>query len=217
MNPSAIRVPGFAAPARDSQRVFRAVLEAMARPTLPQTLAPGVTPPEPLGAVAAAVLLALCDAQTPLWVDDALRGDAAAWLRFHTDAPLAEDPADAVFAVASAPEAAPRLDELAEGTDEEPHRSATLVIDASGSAAPGATEALVASGPGVQGDVAWDGHGLPELRGEHGFLAQWRANHRAFPRGVDVVLAGTGWVRALPRTTALDTTVPGRTTDEEAR
>ncbi|WP_375002097.1 phosphonate C-P lyase system protein PhnH [Aeromicrobium sp. CTD01-1L150] len=194
-------LPGFAEPVHDAQRTFRAVLEAMARPTLPQVIAPvlggALRTPAPLGATAGAVLLSLCDEQTPLWLDRPLRAsaDVCAWLRFHTGAPLVDEPREAVFAVAASPSGAPRLADLAQGTDEEPHRSATLVIDSSGARG---TSSLVASGPGVQGDLVWDGVVLPD-----DFLEQWEANRALFPRGVDVILAVDTTVRALPRTTML--------------
>ncbi|MBF0815232.1 phosphonate C-P lyase system protein PhnH [Microbacterium paludicola] len=192
-------LPGFVDPVHDAQRVFRAVLEAMARPTLAQPIlaASPLQTPAPLGAVAGAVVLALCDEQTPIWLDRALAnaGEVCAWIRFHTGARLVERPGDALFAVASSPSAAPRLAELAQGTDEEPHLSATLVIDAVGAKPIGA---FTATGPGVNGEASWDGAGLPG-----GFLAQWEANRAGFPRGVDVILAGANEVRALPRTTTL--------------
>ncbi|GAA3649038.1 phosphonate C-P lyase system protein PhnH [Microbacterium marinilacus] len=203
---TATHLPGFSAPVHDAQRTFRAVLQAMARPTLPQDVDPvregRLRTPAPLGAVAGAVLLTLCDEQTPIWLDRALAAseDVREWIRFHTGARLVASSGDALFAVASSPSAAPRLADLAQGTDEEPHLSATLVIDATGTAPVGA---FVATGPGVDGSVAWDGSGLPRVHGEDGFLAQWRRNRVGFPRGVDVVLAAETTVRALPRTTEL--------------
>lgn len=190
-------LPGFGDPVQDAQRVFRATLAALSRPTLPQPLTPGVASPDPLGAGVAAVLLALGDDQTPIWLDPALRAshDASAWLRFHVGARLVESLDEALFAVASSPSAAPRLAELASGTDEEPHRSATLVIDAADTHGIGN---FIATGPGVNGSVDWDGAGLP-----HGFLAQWQENQARFPRGVDVILADEHSVRALPRSTRL--------------
>lgn len=190
------QLPGFADPVPDAQRVFRAVLDAFARPTLSQHLVPGITT-APLGIGVSAVLLALCDEQTPIWLDHALRAsdDVCAWLRFHTGARLVDAPRDALFAVASSPSAAPHLDDLASGTDEEPHGSATLVIDATGARGVGD---FTATGPGVNGSAAWDGAGLPS-----DFLMQWRENHSRFPRGVDLILVDEESVRALPRSIRL--------------
>lgn len=190
-------LPGFGEPVQDAQRVFRTVLAALSRPTLPQPLVPGTRPPAPLGDAVGAVILALCDEQTPIWLDRTLRAsaDLCAWLRFHTGARLVDAPADALFVVASSPFAAPHLAELAQGTDEEPHRSATLVIDAIGAKSIGA---FTATGPGVNGAVEWHGDGLPS-----GFLTQWQDNHARFPRGVDLIIADDESIRALPRSTRL--------------
>lgn len=193
-------LPGFADPVQDAQRIFRTALVALSRPTLPQPLTPGTQPPAPLGAGVGAVLLALCDEQTPIWLDETLRAsdDVCAWLRFHTGARLVDAAGEALFAVASSPAAAPSLTGLPLGTDEEPHRSATLVIDAS--RAPG-IGMLTATGPGVDGSVVWDGAGLTP-----GFLAQWQENHARFPRGVDVLLCNDDSIRGLPRSTRLNRT-----------
>lgn len=190
-------VSGFQDPARDAQRVFRAVLGAMARPTIAQNVAVTIAPPPPLGTMAGAVVLALCDSQSPVWLDPALRvtSDVEAWIAFHTGAGIVDDPADALFVFASTPSAAPALADLAQGTDIEPHRSSTLVIDAT-AARPIGT--CTATGPGVDGSVEWDGAGLPG-----GFLKQWQANHTRFPRGVDVILAAENSLLGLPRTTEL--------------
>ena len=189
--------PGFPNPVRDAQQVFRAVLEALARPTTPQRIDVGIKPPAPLRATAGAVILALCDEQTPVWLDQTLRAapEVGAWIGFHTGARIVVDAADALFVIASSQSAAPRLADLSQGTDEEPHRSATLVIDAC--CAPG-VGALTATGPGIPGSAEWDGAGLPG-----GFLPQWQENRALFPRGVDIVLAAETTVRGLPRTTAL--------------
>lgn len=203
MNATALQTPGFADPVNDAQRVFRAVLEALSRPAVAQRVDAAVQPPAPLGALAGAVVLALCDEHTPLWLDADLRRatDVATWLRFHTGATIVDDPADAMFCVASSPSTVPELHSLRQGTDEEPHLSATVIIDAAGAAASGA---FIATGPGVNGQVAWDGAGLPASRpGAAPFLEEWAANNRRFPRGVDLILAGHGEVHGLARTTAL--------------
>ena len=70
------------------------------------------------------MLLTLVDADTPVWLDAG--ADAAAWLAFHAGCPLVVSPGDAAFVLACG--APPLLGSLALGTDEEPHRSATLVL-----------------------------------------------------------------------------------------
>lgn len=194
---TAIRNPGFVSPAHDAQRVFRATLEALARPTTGQPLLARVTPPAPLGPEVGAVVLALCDEQTPVWLDAALRksGEVASWIRFHTGSRIVDAPGDALFCVASCPSAMPALDALKTGSDEEPHLSATVLVDATAAKPVGA---FLATGPGIRGSAEWDGAGCTRA-----FLDAWAANNAMFPRGVDLLLAGEGVVRGLPRTTVL--------------
>lgn len=197
MTDAAILTPGFQSPVHDAQRVFRAVLDALSRPLLPQRIEVVLAPPAPLSREVGAIVHALCDEQTPLWLDEALRqrGDVEAWIRFHTGARIVDDPSRALFCVASCPSAVPPFDALEKGTDEEPHLSATVVIDGT-DARP--TADVVATGPGIDGSLTWDGAGASAR-----FLEARRANAALFPRGVDVILAGRGVVRGLPRTTIL--------------
>lgn len=192
---SAPLTPGFAVPVLDAQRCFRALLEAMARPGRVQRLAAmPEAPPAPMSQAAAAVLLALADADTPVWLDAG--AEAEAWLRFHAGCPVVRDPRAATFLLATA--LPPPLDALDPGTEEEPHRSATLVLQVAGlqEGAPG----WRLSGPGIERV-----HHLAVTGAPLGFVQAWRANRARFPRGVDVVLcAGTDRLAALPRTVAIE-------------
>ncbi|MFC7474794.1 phosphonate C-P lyase system protein PhnH [Dankookia sp. GCM10030260] len=184
--------PGFAEPVLDSQRCFRAVLEAMARPGRVQRL-PGLPePPAPLGAAAAAVLLTLADADTPVWLDAGAAAEA--WLRFHAGAPVVAAPAEAAFLLACG--APPALRDLAQGTEEEPHRSATLILQVD-ALEEGAGWRL--TGPGIEQAHRLRVAGLPAE-----FAADWQANRALFPRGVDLVLCAGDRLAALPRTTSLE-------------
>ena len=103
--------PGFTDPVHDAQGTFRAIMDALARPGQPRPLAPGLAPPAPLTAELAAVALALTDADTPVWLDATLAAEpeVAAYLRFHTGAPLTDDPARAAFALIRDPVRCPPL------------------------------------------------------------------------------------------------------------
>lgn len=56
---------GFSDPVLNAQSVFRAVMDAMARPATIVKVDAVVTPPSPLGRAAGAIACALIDAYTP--------------------------------------------------------------------------------------------------------------------------------------------------------
>ena len=188
---------GFQKPVFDAQTVFRAVMQAMAEPgTIHRGMALA-KPPAPLTPEAAAVALALCDQDTPVWLDPALAAEEAvrAWLAFHTGAPLANTPADAHFAFSADPEHLIGLENFAQGSQEYPDRSATLVLqvsDLSGG------EELTLKGPGIESVARLAPRPLPRH-----FIRQWAQNHARFPRGVDLILVSREGLAALPRSTRI--------------
>ncbi len=98
---------GFADRARESAVAFRAALDVLARPGQVRGVT-GVEPPGGLSVAAAALLLTLADAETPLWLPERLRAGAVAeWLRFHTNAPQGTGRGQAMFAVGRWEELAP--------------------------------------------------------------------------------------------------------------
>jgi alpha-D-ribose 1-methylphosphonate 5-triphosphate synthase subunit PhnH len=186
----------FADPVFQSQAAFRAVLRAMSSPGSVRPLGADVTPPAPLRPAAAAVLLALCDFETPLWLSPAYAdSDVAAWLKFHTGAPVAADRASAAFALIDLSQDTLDLAAFAQGTATYPDRSTTVVAEVEALAA-GAGLRLV--GPGVKGEASLSIAPLPA-----DFAKNWRLNNEGFPLGVDMVFAAPGAVAALPRTTRI--------------
>lgn len=182
--------PGFADPVLDAQACFRAVLEAMSRPGRVVVAGTALRPPAPMNRAAAAVLLALADADTPLSQDAG--PDAEAWLRFHCGAPLV-GPGAAAFVLATG--AAPALASLPQGSEEEPQNGATLVLQVE-ALIPG--EGWRLTGPGIESAHRLRVDGAPA-----GFLAAWAANRAGFPCGVDVVLCAGDRLAALPRTVSI--------------
>ncbi|HTO13807.1 MAG TPA: phosphonate C-P lyase system protein PhnH [Candidatus Binatia bacterium] len=188
---------GFVDPVRESQRVFRATLDALAHPGRVVEVASSATPPAPLAAATAAVLLTLLDYDTPTWLDAAAATpDVIEYVRFHCGAPLVAAPADARFAIVADASALPAFAAFDPGTDERPERSTTVILQVAGLRA-GQGRRL--RGPGIAGESRLDVAGAP--------LALWdgvRANLATFPRGIDVVLCAGGTVAALPRTTRVE-------------
>jgi alpha-D-ribose 1-methylphosphonate 5-triphosphate synthase subunit PhnH len=187
--------PGFAEPVLDSQRTFRAVLEAMARPGTVCRLDRIPAAPEPLAPAAAAICLALVDLDTPLWLD-AAAAPAAAYLRFHCGCPIPEEPESAVFALLADAGHLPSLERFAAGDADYPDRSATLILQVAGLTA---GEGRRLSGPGIDGAARLAIAGLDDA-----FWPAWTANRARFPLGFDVVLAAGERLAALPRTTLVE-------------
>ena len=195
--------PGFDQEAMGSQAVFRSALSALSYPGRWTAVEAAAATPQATQRAAALLLLALVDAETPVWLSPRLQGDAAAWLRFHTGCPLVDEPGQALYAWVAAGDPCPPLAQLAQGTEQDPDRSATLVVEvAEAQAGPSphehAVERWQLSGPGIAATHALEVAGAPP-----GFAAQWQHNHQGFPRGVDVFLAQAHRVAGLPRTTRI--------------
>lgn len=185
----------FRDPVLSAQAVFRGVLDATARPGTIVRLAEALEPPAPLATGAAAVLLALCDNDTPVWLDGALVSspDVSDWIRFHTGAPLTDVPSDAAFAFVSEPRSLPPFDQFNLGSLDYPDRSTTLVLHVESFRV---GRALTLKGPGIAGERQVRVASLPDDMPDR--LA---ANLALFPRGVDLLLVTETELMALPRST----------------
>ncbi len=188
---------GFADPVHDAQRTFRCVLDALARPGRALSLPVAVAPPAGLSAAQCAVLLALADCDTPVWLPPALRGgEAGHFLRFHCGCRLAGSLGEAHFVVLDGLDALPRLDALRLGEPAYPDRSATLLIEVGALADSGS---IRLRGPGIR-EVRTVGVGGWTPRTEE-FLGE---NHARFPLGVDLLLTRGDRLMGLPRTTSVE-------------
>jgi alpha-D-ribose 1-methylphosphonate 5-triphosphate synthase subunit PhnH len=183
----------FRDPVLAAQATFRAVLDATARPGTLAPLNQLLDAPPPLCAGAAAIALTLCDHDTPVWLDDVLRGSppVLAWLRFHTAARIIDDPASAAFAFVGAPRTLLRFDRFSLGTTEYPDRSTTIVLQVD-SLREGPS--LVLAGPGIRDRQRIQAAPLPP-----DIAARLATNRALFPRGVDLLLATRTEIMALPR------------------
>lgn len=193
---SAALALGFGNPVLDSQNLFRAALDALARPGRIARLSTSVEPPSPLLPTSACLLLALADYDTSVWLDDVLASEPAIgdFLRFHTGARLVRACRDADFAVVGAPERIPLLSTFAQGTPEYPDRSTTLIVQVETLASTG----WLLRGPGILEGTAFRAAPLPA-----DFPSQVAANRTRFPCGVDLVFVTRSEIAALPRSTRI--------------
>ena len=183
--------PGFSEPVLGAQSSFRAMLHALSHPGSIVELPDAPRAPAPLNPAAAALALALCDADTPLWQDGGPQ--VTEWLRFHVGAPSAA-PHEARFLIATG--APPPLDGLALGSDEAPQDGATLFVQVAAlAAAPG----WLLRGPGIETTTALRVTGLPA-----GFPAERAALAKLFPRGIDIVFCAGSRIAGLPRTIRIE-------------
>ena len=180
---------GFANPPVEAAEAFRAVLEAMARPGRIETLR-GATPPAPVSVAAGAVLLTLCDAETPLYIAGAADcPEVWQWVSFHTGAPKSSA-GEAMFALGTWDDLLP-LDQYSIGRADYPDRSATLIVEMPELVARGAT----LTGPGIKDTASLS---VPDV-------AAFQANRAMFPLGLDFVLTCEDRIAGLPRSTRVST------------
>ena len=195
---SAPLAAGFADPVQDAQRCFRTIMNAMARPGSLQALDAGrLAPPAPLSPVAAAIALTLFDYDTPVWLDGPFARSEAVktFLRFHTGAPIVSEPVEAGFALITDPAHLSSLGKFHQGTLEYPDRSATLILTGQTLTNEGPVHL---SGPGIETETAFSAGPVSPA-----FWDQVKANNAQFPRGVDLIFAGSAEIAALPRSTTV--------------
>jgi alpha-D-ribose 1-methylphosphonate 5-triphosphate synthase subunit PhnH len=182
----------FANPVFDSQRTFRELLQAMARPAAPRELPVLPPSPAPIASAAMAILLTLCDATTSVWLQQP-EEEAVRHLRFHAGLRLAEQPLDADFALITDPASMPPLDAFARGDLRYPDRSASLIVQAAGFRAEGSARFV---GPGIRDTETLAIDGLAA-----DFWQQRAALASQLPLGIDLYFVAAQQVVGLPRTT----------------
>jgi alpha-D-ribose 1-methylphosphonate 5-triphosphate synthase subunit PhnH len=176
-----------------SQAAFRALMDCMARPGEIKT--PGaVDAPAPMAPASAALLKSLADYESPVWLDPAFSKDPAVadWIRFHTGARVATRPGDAVFALIG--DAIPDFAQFAQGSEEYPDRSTTLIVQVERFSGAG----FLIEGPGIKTTRSFSADPLPA-----DFPVRMRANRDLFPRGIDLVFVAGDRIAALPRSVRL--------------
>lgn len=188
---------GFASPVFGSQCLFRTLMDAMSRPGTIHPVPELAGPPEGIGATVGAILLALCDADTAIWLNPELarNTEIREWIAFHAGAPMTADKAAADFAVISDPVRLLDLGAFALGTQEYPDRSTTLIISVDALTG-GAMMQL--EGPGIDGTIDFAPQPLPPR-----FIEQWCANRGRFPRGVDLIFASPDAIACMPRSSRI--------------
>jgi alpha-D-ribose 1-methylphosphonate 5-triphosphate synthase subunit PhnH len=174
-----------------SQAAFRAAMDCIARPGETRTL-DGVTAPAPLAPATAALVKSLADYDSPIWLDAGFAAVPAVadWIRFQTGAPMVTDPRDAAFALIGDAQAMPDFTSFAQGNEEYPDRSTTLMIQIEAFTGPRFT----LTGPGIRTTRPFSAKPLP-----NDFAARMAGNRELFPRGIDLIFVAGRMIAALPR------------------
>lgn len=191
--------PGFADKVLSAQSTFRSVMDAMARPGSVQRIVPAAGAPGSMMRATAAIALTLFDHDTPLWLDTRMSDglDVLKWLKFHTGAPVVENPSVAAFALIADGAHLPALERFALGSNEYPDRSTTVILQVD-SLATGRVHEL--RGPGIDGVTMLQATIQPA-----DLFERLAINETLFPRGIDVVLVADDAVVAIPRSTRVVT------------
>jgi alpha-D-ribose 1-methylphosphonate 5-triphosphate synthase subunit PhnH len=182
----------------DTQRIYRLMLDALARPgkilTLPRL---DVYPPHSLTGHAAGLAFTLLDAETTFAVLPA-NGYWQDYLAINTGArPVEADRAE--FVVVAGGEYAPQIASLNRGSLLSPEQGATLFVLVGGIAAAGAGIRLTLTGPGIKdcATMAVDGLNIANL--DNILLL-----NQEYPLGVDTYFTDPrGNLAALPRSTSV--------------
>ncbi|MCK5930845.1 MAG: phosphonate C-P lyase system protein PhnH [Fulvimarina manganoxydans] len=181
---------GFLDPVFDAQGVFARLLTAISRPGSVVDLGACCRSPAPLSTAQGALLLAMTDGDTPVFVEEGSEA-MAEWLAFHTGARIGE-PSEAQFAIVSRT-SRKWLERLPLGTLAYPDRSATVLVEVE-SLKDGHRFTL--EGPGINGTSRIVLAGLLD-----DFAEFRKANHALFPCGLDLVFTCGSELLALPRST----------------
>ena len=188
---------GFADKVLSAQSTFRSVMDAMARPGTVQQVVASAGTPGPMMRGTAAIALTLFDHDTPIWLDARMSetSEVAKWLKFHSGAPVLDDPSVCHFALIGNGSALPDLSRFSFGTNEYPDRSTTLILQVDSLKHGSAFELR---GPGIDGTAL-----LRAMIEPVDLFERLAVNEALFPRGIDVVLVSGEAIVAVPRTTRL--------------
>lgn len=227
---------GFDDPVKDSQRSFRTILNALARPgTVGHLDAMNLNQaPAAWTESAWTVAMTLLDGDTRVWLSPSLATPVAlASLRFHTSCPVTQNPREADFVFVGGPIEQPDWSTLRQGEPEFPDLSTTIVLQVPGievvepsspsGEAPSAPNFAASVAPSVVPNIAssstWElrGPGIEKtqlIRLQHAPEDPWPeqlrhamvANRATFPLGVDLLLVWRNLVCALPRSTRVAAT-----------
>lgn len=183
----------------DTQRIYRSMLDAIARPGKICTL-PGLElrPPASLGSFAAGMAFTLLDSETSFTVvQDS--GECQEYIRLNTGSEAVPvESAEFIFAQGGSDWA--EISGINRGSLLSPEEGSTLVLMVERLARDGQGVRLTLNGPGINGSISLVATGL-----EPAILDRVSKLNQEFPLGVDVFLVDSaGSLAAMPRSSSVD-------------
>jgi len=193
--------PGFESIERDSQAIFRVVMNSMARPGKLMNILPIVNAQdngEPR--VGGSILLALMESASILYLPQS--SQAKVWehfLKFHTACEITTFPNLAQYIWIQRESELPSLMTCAIGSAEFPENSSTLLIEVDEITSQCETgRGHVWEGPGIDGSLRVEVKGLPPS-----FWSERQELRAHYPCGVDVIFCTSTQITSLPRSTRI--------------
>lgn len=182
--------------ALDTQRTFRALLDAMSRPGEVFTVEFDTKCPSALEPAAAAIARCVFDHDTEIWMGDGIAGvEVFDFLKFHCGCPITKSGIVADFAIVCSRSGLPGVTQFKQGSDSFPDRSTTLIVQVADLEA---GPPINITGPGIETESTLNVAGVADY-----FWQERREQNEIFPRGVDIVFVCGNRMVALPRSTRL--------------
>lgn len=186
----------FTLPLQDAQHSARRLLKAMSEPGTIVNLHRLKYGWQPLNLATTSILLTLADQETPVWFSPRMANDiVSSNLRYHTGAPLAENPQHAVFAVADDALSHEQLHTLIAGDNPVTDSNSALILQVP-SLSGGLMLRLTGSGIAEERMVA---PLLPAC-----IIHEMAERSHPFPLERDLILTCGERLLAIPRTTHVD-------------
>lgn len=182
---------GFTDPVTDSRETYKAVLNAITRPGLVQTIGARLHAPDGINPATAAVCLAFLDSSTPIWVNGDTDSKTKRWLELICGAPVIKAPGKAALALINATGIMPSPDIFYSPYQRRRVMPTTMVIQVGSLNNDGN---WVLSGPEIKYKQNLTADGLtPE------FLQIRNKMSSLFPNGIDMLLTSGRKLAAINR------------------
>lgn len=190
-----------------TQQIYRKLLDCMARPGKVNSIEPYLVQEDHESLFSKPLLslaYTLVDREVSFHVISDLKEKAEQYIYWQTFSQAAElHEAHYVFIgkQLSDSEIQSVMNEVKAGTLEDPHLSATILIQVNTlTDSPGDGMKLKLTGPGIQGTREVYADGMPSA-----WIAERKKINREFPLGVDMILTtSSGEIMAIPRTTLIE-------------